>query len=156
MIKLTHTFLIGLIAAGLLAGCGGGDGSDDTENHEATEHVENGNDDGANNPTTPSPAPSPTPNPAPATAKTFTADVMPVLTAKCKSCHGDNGNFTVTTPSATYANISDLKSSVSAAGMYLLDKGSNSIGHGGGNVIPTHSAEYQTIQSWVNSGADFN
>ena len=81
---------------------------------------------------------------------------MPVLEAKCKSCHGIEGKFEITTPSATYANISDLQSPITAAGKYLLDKGSNSVSHGGGLQIATSSAEYATIKSWVDAGADLN
>ena len=166
MIKITNMYLIGLVTASLLVGCGS---SSDSEKNEATEQTEhqnenneqnegNNNDDGGmNNPSTaPTTAPSPAPSPAPVTAKAFTADVIPVLNAKCKSCHGSNGNFTITTPSATYANISDLKASVPAAGKYLLDKGSNSVGHGGGEVIAPSSAEYATIKSWIDAGADLN
>ena len=156
MIKLTNVYLIGLLTAGLLVGCGGGS-DNDNEANEATEQSEGTE---TNQPVEPNegtggstPA---TPPPATASAKTFTANVMPVLEAKCKSCHGDNGNFTITTASATYANISDLKASVTEAGKYLHDKGSNTVGHGGGAVISTGSAEYATIKSWVDSGADFN
>ena len=170
MIKITNAYLIGLMTASLLAGCGGG--GSDSDSTGTTEQVENtGNTESANDgsqpvegengtggdtqtPTAP-PTPAPTTQPTPA-AKTFSANVMPVLEAKCKSCHGDNGRFTITTASATYANISDLKGSVAAAGQYLLDKGSNSISHGGGLQIATTSAEYATIKSWVDAGADFN
>ena len=134
---MKNTYIAGLVLAGLLIGCGGGNSS--------TSNSGTGN----NNSNTPN---TPTTN----NTKTFTADVMPVLKVKCQSCHGSNGNFTVTSPSGTYGNISDLKSSVSMAGQYLLDKASNSIGHGGGEVVSTGSTEYSTIKSWVNSGADFN
>jgi len=157
MIKLTNTFLIGLIATGLLVGCGGG--SDNESNEGAgTEQVENGgsqpvegNDGtggGTDTPTTPPPATS--------TASTFGSNVMPVLLTKCQSCHGSNGNFTVTSASSTYANITALKGSATAGGQYLLDKGSNTIGHGGGQQIATSSTEYATIKSWVDAGAANN
>ncbi|MDQ7047496.1 MAG: hypothetical protein Q9M39_07695 [Sulfurovum sp.] len=162
MIKMTNVYLIGLLATGLLVGCG----SSNSENNEAYEggetnqqveandgiggetnqQVEANDGIGGEMPVTP-----PT-----TSAKTFTADVMPALEAKCKSCHGDNGNFTITTASGTYANISDLKASVREAGKYLYDKGSNTVGHGGGETISTTSTEYATIKSWVDSGADFN
>jgi len=89
-------------------------------------------------------------------AVSFNSNVLPILTAKCKSCHGSNGRFTVTTANATYANISALKGSASAGGNYLLQKGSNSAGHGGGQVISTSSAEYKTIKAWVDSSAPNN
>jgi hypothetical protein len=86
----------------------------------------------------------------------FNSNVLPILSAKCKSCHGSNGKFKVTTANATYANISALKGSATAGGTYLLGKGSNSIGHGGGQVISTSSAEYTTIKAWVAAGASNN
>jgi len=86
----------------------------------------------------------------------FNSNVLPILSAKCKSCHGSNGRFKVTTANATYANISALKGSATTGGTYLLGKGSNSIGHGGGQVISTSSAEYTTIKAWVAAGASNN
>ncbi|PTB83654.1 hypothetical protein C9926_01790 [Sulfurovum lithotrophicum] len=83
----------------------------------------------------------------------FNSNVMPILEAKCKSCHGFNGRFTITTANATYANISSLSGDAISGGTYLLDKGSNSVGHGGGTVISTSSAEYTTIKAWITEGA---
>ncbi len=89
-------------------------------------------------------------------AVSFNKNVLPILTAKCKSCHGSNGRFTITSANATYANISSLKGSASAGGKYILDKSSNTIGHGGGQVISTGSAEYTTIKAWADSSAPNN
>ena len=89
-------------------------------------------------------------------AVSFNSNVLPILSAKCKTCHGSNGRFTVTSANATYANISALKGSTTAGGNYLLQKGSNSVGHGGGKVIATSSGEYTTIKAWVNAGAPNN
>ena len=86
----------------------------------------------------------------------FNSNVLPILSAKCKACHGSNGRFTVTTANATYANISALKGSATAGGQYVLDKSSNTLGHGGGQVLSTGSAEYTTIKAWVNAGAPNN
>ena len=83
----------------------------------------------------------------------FNSNVLPILNAKCKSCHGSNGKFTITTANATYDNITALKGSSTAGGQYLLDKGSNTQGHGGGQVISTTSAEYTTIKAWVSENA---
>jgi len=157
MIKLTNPFIIGLIATGLLVGCGSG--SDNESNEGAgTEQVENGGSQpvepdngtggGTDTPTTPPPT---TPS-----ASTFGSNVMPVLLTKCQSCHGSNGNFTVTSASSTYANITALKGSAAAGGKYLMDKGSGTVGHGGGMVIATSSTEYATIKSWVDAGAANN
>jgi len=104
-------------------------------------------------------ATAPTTTPTGATASTcvsFNSNVMPILKAKCKSCHGSNGNFKVTTPNETYSNISALKGSATAGGQYLLDKGSNTVGHGGGQVISTSSGEYTTIKAWVSEAATNN
>ena len=157
MIKLTNTFLIGLIAASVLVGCGSSDSdSEANEVGEGTEIV----DDGGSIPVEPDNGTggggTVTPPPTTSASKTFGADVMPVLTAKCQVCHGSNGNFTITTASSTYANITALKGSATAGGQYLLDKGSNTEGHGGGLVIATSSAEYATIKSWVDAGAANN
>ena len=89
-------------------------------------------------------------------AVSFNSNVLPILTAKCKNCHGSNGRFTITSTNATYANISSMKGSASAGGKYLLDKSSNTIGHGGGQVISIGSAEYTTIKAWVDSSAPNN
>jgi cytochrome c553 len=143
MIKLTNTILIGLLSAGLLVGCGS---DNDSDSDDATQIPTETPD----TPTTPAPT-TPT-----AGAKTFSSDVMPVLVSKCQSCHGTNGSFTVTTANNTYNNIVAMKGSAVAGGQYVLDKGSNTQGHGGGNVIATSSAEYATIKSWVDAGAANN
>jgi len=154
MRKLTNTFLIGLISAGLLVGCGSSGSDDGLEVNEGTEQVETDNDSqpiesdngtGGGTPTTP-----------PSTVSIFGSNVMPILESKCKNCHGSNGNFMITTTSGTYTNITALKGSAAASGQYLLDKGSNTIGHGGGMVIATSSAEYATIKSWIDAGAENN
>lgn len=150
MLHSKRTYIAGLLLAGLLVGCGSGDDSEANESHENNEQQENQEEHGTDGTTQPNPPSTTGGN------KMFTADVMPVLNNKCKSCHGSKGNFTITTPDATYANISDLKASVQTAGQYLIDKGSNTVGHGGGNVISTTSTEYATIKSWVDAGADFN
>jgi len=153
MIKLTNAYLVGVIAATLLVGCGGSDSDDGTttETTEATQAVEA--DDGTGADTTVTATPPPTTTSA---SKTFGADVMPVLIAKCQVCHGSNGRFTITTTSSTYNNIVALEGSAVAGGQYLLSKGSGTEGHGGGTVITTSSAEYATIKSWVDAGAANN
>jgi len=154
MIKLTNAYLVGIIAATLLVGCGGGDssnGDDGTGTSTQTTTTP------TTTPTTaPTTAPSPAPSPAPVASKKLGADVMPVLEAKCKVCHGSNGRFTITTASSTYNNITALKGTAVAGGQYLLSKGSGTVGHGGGTVIATSSTEYATIKSWVDAGAANN
>ena len=162
MIKLTNAYLVGIIAATLLVGCGGGGDSEGNEGTESTETERGENTTGneGSQPVEPNNGTGggtiATPPPTTSASKTFGADVMPVLVAKCKSCHGSNGHFTITTASATYANITALKNSAVLGGQYLLDKGSNSLDHSGGTVISTTSSEYATIDFWVNSGAENN
>ena len=135
---MKHTiqiYLTGLILAGFLVGCEGlGEDDDDFKKAPAN----NG------------------PTPQVAANKMFTADVMPILNNKCKSCHGSKGRFSVSSASGTYANISDLQNTPKQSAQYLIDKGSNTMNHGGGYVIPTSSIEYATVKSWVDAGADFN
>jgi hypothetical protein len=157
MIKLTNAYLAGIIAATLLVGCGGGsdsNGSADDGSRTSTpttQPVEPNNGNGGGTTATPPPA-----APTASSAKKFGSNVMPILNAKCKVCHGSNGRFTITTTSSTYNNITALKGSAKAGGQYLLSKGSGTVGHGGGTVISTSSAEYATIKSWVNAGAANN
>ena len=144
MIKLTNAYLVGIIAATLLVGCGGSTGSTD-------------NGTGTSTPTASTPpATTSTPPATTSASKKFGADVMPILVAQCQSCHGSNGRFTVTSASSTYNNINAMKSPATAAGQYLLDKATNTIGHGGGVRFSTASSSYATIKSWVDAGAKNN
>ena len=162
MIKLTNAYLIGIIAASLLVGCGGGSDSEANEGAEGTntEQVENttGNED--SQPVEPNNGndggTTATPPATTSASKKFGADVMPILVGQCQSCHGSNGRFTVTSASSTYNNISALKSPVTAAGKYLLDKASGTIAHGGGVRFSASSTQYATIKSWVDAGAANN
>ncbi len=108
--------------------------------------------------TTPAPAPVPTPTPTPTPSPSsisFENVVMPILTAKCQSCHGDRGNFTVTTASATYTNIQSFGgiNTGSPTNSSLLLKGSAQVSHGGGSQISSTSTEYITIRDWIAAGA---
>lgn len=144
MIKLTNVYLVGIIASTLLVGCGGNDSS--------------GGDDGLSTiaPTTTTTTTTTTAPTTTSTSKKFGADVMPILISQCKSCHGSNGRFTITSTSSTYNNISALKSPVTTAGQYLLDKASGAIGHGGGVRFSASSTQYATIKSWIDAGAQNN
>jgi len=134
MMKLTNVYLIGLLTAGLLVGCGGD--SDTTEVIETAETTEEvaivGTDD--------------TPTQVTSTI-TFSNNVMAVLDARCENCHGSNGNFTVTTAAMTYANIMALPGGAN----YMLGKGNNDIAHGGGDALD--DAQYATIKAWIDAGA---
>ena len=83
----------------------------------------------------------------------FSKNIMPILLAKCKTCHGSNGRFSIGSTNATYANIGALKSPITTAAQYLINKGSNQINHGGGSVIPANSNEYKTIKAWITEGS---
>jgi len=87
------------------------------------------------------------------TCVSFSKNVMPILLAKCKTCHGSNGRFSIGSTNATYTNIAALQSPIKTAAQYLLNKGSNTINHGGGAVISGSSNEYKTIKAWVAEGA---
>ena len=158
MIKLTNAYLVGIIAATLLVGCGGGDsdgsaddGGSNTPTTETSQPVEPDNGTGGGTPATPPPPP-----PTTSASKKFGADVMPILVAQCQSCHGSNGRFTITSASSTYNNINAMKSPATAAGQYLLDKATNKIAHGGGVRFSSSSSSYATIKSWVDAGAKNN
>lgn len=88
-------------------------------------------------------------------AISFTNDVMPVLEAKCKSCHGSNGNITITDTMSTYANITSngFVDTASVDSSSLLTKGSGTVLHLGGSVVSTTSTEYTTLKSWITQGA---
>ena len=155
MIKLTNAYLVGIIAATLLVGCGGSDSDGSADDGVGTTtpttttqpaEADNGNGGGM----------TATPPPTTSASKTFGADVMPILIAKCQKCHGENGRFMITSANATYNNITALKGSALAGAQYVLSKGSGTVGHGGGTVISTSSAEYATIKSWVDAGAANN
>jgi len=92
------------------------------------------------------------------TTVSFASDVMPVLETKCKSCHGNGGNFTITTASATYSNLTlnNFLDTTTPDNSRLLLKASGSIAHDGGMVITTTSPEYLTIQQWITQGASNN
>ena len=98
-----------------------------------------------------------TTTPTVSASASFSADVMPILEMKCQGCHGNEGDFTVTTTDATYTNLTSnnfLDTDV-ADNSRLLRKGSGSF-HGGGTIISTTSTEYLTIQEWIMQGASNN
>jgi hypothetical protein len=83
---------------------------------------------------------------------------MPILTASCKTCHGSSGNFSVTTASATYANIQAFGgiNTGTPTSSSLLLKGSGQVSHGGGSPISSTSTGYATIRDWIAAGANNN
>ena len=95
-----------------------------------------------------------------ANATSFKNDVLPVLTNKCKVCHGPNGKFTMSDTSSddTYANIFSFgfANLGSVDDSLLLSKSSNRVTHGGKDVLKVNSQEYQTIRTWISEGATNN
>lgn len=88
--------------------------------------------------------------------RSFANDVMPVLEAKCKSCHGSKGNFTITTASATYANINSFGgiNTTTVESSRLLQKAIGNLGHGGGDALGGNtSTDYTTLKDWITQGA---
>jgi len=103
-------------------------------------------------------SPAPTPTPSTSTAvTTLSTDVMPILTSKCKGCHGSSGNFTITSSSATYTNIisNSLVNTTTPTSSKLLQKPTGN-SHVGGTVISTSSTEYTTLKAWITQGAKNN
>jgi len=105
-------------------------------------------------PPTPMPTTPPTPTPPTPTGTMFSTDVMPVFEANCKGCHGNKGNFTVTTANGTYNNLMNngFINTNSPSNSIILQRASGS-GHGGGTILPTGSTGYNTIKAWISEGA---
>ena len=92
-------------------------------------------------------------------AVSFSSDVMPILTTKCKACHGNNGRFSVSSTDGTYNNLTangfiDTNTPDDAR---LLQKARNRFFlHGGGEVLSQNSSGYKTIAQWMLEGAQNN
>ena len=94
----------------------------------------------------------------------FATDVLPILNAKCKSCHGTSGTFSITTSVTPYAGVasgvttqgSSLINIQNAVNSPLLQKASGTITHGGGTILTTTSTQYQTVKNWISQGAKNN
>ena len=95
-----------------------------------------------------------TPVTSQASGLSFTTDVMPLLEADCKRCHGNSGNFSITTASGTYSNISSFGgvNTSTPTSSKILTK-SIGIGHGGGALWSTNSSSYITLKDWITQGA---
>ena len=87
------------------------------------------------------------------TTGTFTSDVLPILQAKCAGCHGNSGNFSITNSSTPYAGVLPFVDTTNATASSLLQKASGTVGHAGGTVLATTSADYITIRDWIDAGA---
>ena len=86
--------------------------------------------------------------------KSFSTDIMPILLT-CTSCHGNNGNYTVTDTNATFNNIisNHFIDTTTPENSRLLLKATQSISHGGGERFNTFSTTYKTIITWISEGA---
>lgn len=86
---------------------------------------------------------------------TFAETVMPLLVTYCQGCHGNNGNFSVTTPALTYDNImvNNFADVVNVDLSPLLTKASGN-SHGGGTILPVDGSVYLSLRNWIAQGAD--
>jgi len=151
--KKTHWFL-SLALAGILTGCGGSSSADTPEDtQETSQQMESNENDDSNGATSQMPSQD---MPASSPANGFASHVMPILRDECQSCHGSNGRFTITDTQGTYNNIKALKGAMPDSALYLVDKGSGTVSHGGGAVIPAGSPEFTTLSDWANAGAPNN
>lgn len=87
--------------------------------------------------------------------KSFVNDVLPILNTNCKSCHGSNGNFSITSSATPYAGVTPFVNMATPIASKLLTKASG-VSHGGGTVLSSSSAEYTTLRDWINEGATNN
>ncbi|MFP2898599.1 hypothetical protein [Corallococcus sp. 4LFB] len=91
-------------------------------------------------------------------ALSFEADVHPLLTSGCQSCHRSGGaagstSFLLTGDAeADYAATSSLTDASNPSASRLLRKASGA-GHGGGAIYGADTPEYQTLLSWISGGA---
>ena len=102
---------------------------------------------------------------------TWVTDVFPLFqnTLSCKACHqpgmigtttptpgGGTSRMILTLVSATdYTQItkSGLINTASPASSVLLQNATGGLTHGGGAVLATSSAQYQTLLNWITAGA---
>jgi len=96
-------------------------------------------------------------NPTPVTQKSFSTDVMPILQT-CTGCYESSSNYTVTTASGTYTNITSngFINTTTTSNSKLLLKATNTTSHGGGTRFKTSSTQYQTLLTWITQGAKNN
>jgi hypothetical protein len=87
---------------------------------------------------------------------TFSATVVPALTA-CAGCHaGGTGGWTYGGGGEAYNQVLQMVDTSNPAGSLLLVKGSGNAGHGGGRVFGSASASYSDILAWIEAGANNN
>jgi len=97
----------------------------------------------------------------------FSKNIMPIFETSCKSCHGtnplqitgkENNRFSITTNSDTVTNITtnSLVNVGTPALSRLLKKATNVLTHYGNKKFDLNSNNYNTIYSWIKSGANNN
>ncbi|HET8539457.1 MAG TPA: hypothetical protein VFL83_06260 [Anaeromyxobacter sp.] len=94
--------------------------------------------------------------PATATVR-FAADVHPILTASCGTCHGDAGTlskFGSATDQTSYDAVKAKVSTATPAQSRLLVKGNGGDGHVGGDRLS--DADSARIQTWIAECAQDN
>lgn len=101
------------------------------------------------------------------TTYTFQRDIYPILHARCRKCHGSNGNYSVTTPEETYDLL--LHTPPRASTGYdafivpgdpqhslLFQKAQNIELHGGGEQIAPGSDAAKMLRAWILRGAPYD
>jgi hypothetical protein len=96
---------------------------------------------------------------------TFKNDLYPLFSAQCIQCHGQHGNFSVTTPEETYRLLLDVPPRSAGYDYFvkpkdpeaslILYKPTNIVLHGGGERFDVNSTTYRILKSWIEEGAKF-
>ncbi len=86
----------------------------------------------------------------------FQNDVLPILNANCAGCHGGAGNFHLSMATNKWAEVNKFVNTANPANSRLLLKATGTVSHGGGQVIPPNSVNYQKILQWIQNGAPNN
>lgn len=127
---------------------------------------------GTKRPAQPAPADKPAPQAAPeagtgdpaapaepsATGPTYAADIHPIVSAKCGSCHAKGapaggGSLGLTGEvEPDYTTVRALVNPGQPDTSPFLSKGSGEA-HGGGATVPKDSPEYAAIRAWIEAGA---
>lgn len=98
------------------------------------------------------PTPADTNTTASGVARSFANDVLPILNDNCLSCHGNNGQFSITN-NVPYAGVLPFINTTTPTSSRLLVKAAGGLYHGGGNILPTATTQYTTIRDWIAQGA---
>jgi len=135
-----------------------GDGIED-DHDEEYEHGRCQAQSGGIPPTPPVVSPPPSNNPGGNTGNTtvsFNNDILPILNASCAGCHGGAGGFHLSTATDKWLEVTKFVDTANPANSKLLLKATNTISHGGGQVIAPNSQNYNTILQWIQAGAPNN